>query len=219
MDCSDPGSRAGGALVAVGSVEQAHLAYLELVLGEILGFPFWIHDRPISADGAYDPVRRQWDAGKLLRELDALPETRGARRVLGVTEADLFIPILTFVFGLGYLRSRVALVSVRRLHPAFYGLPAAPDLVLRRLEKAALHEIGHTGGLKHCDDRTCVMGVGNTAEAVDLKEASYCTACEARVDFGESRGVEGSGGGGDLRRGSASAGTDPEMENQHGSLS
>lgn len=174
----------GGLLVAVGSVDQAHLEYLELILGEILGLPFRIHDRPMSADAAYDPVRRQWNAGKLLLALEEMPEARGAKRILGVTEADLFIPILTFVFGLAYLQARAALVSVHRLHPEFYGLPTAADLVLRRLEKEAMHEIGHTYGLKHCDDQGCVMHYSNTAEEVDLKEARYCPVCEVRVHLG-----------------------------------
>jgi archaemetzincin len=174
----------GGLLVAVGSVDPAHLEYLELVLGESFGLPFRVHDRPISADAAYDPVRRQWNAGKLLQVLDDLPEGRKAKRILGVTEADLFIPILTFVFGLAYLEARAALISIHRLHPEFYGLPAAPDLALRRLEKEALHEIGHTCGLKHCEDRACVMHYSNTAEEVDLKEARYCPVCEVRARLG-----------------------------------
>lgn len=174
----------GGLLVAVGSVDPTHLEYLELVLGETYGSPFRIHDRPISADAGYDPLRRQWNAGKLLAALDELPEGRAAGRVLGITEVDLFIPILTFVFGLAYLEARAALISVHRLHPEFYGLPPAPDLVLRRLEKEALHEIGHTCGFKHCEDRSCVMHYSNTAEEVDLKEARYCPVCEARVHLG-----------------------------------
>jgi archaemetzincin len=174
----------GGLLVAVGSLDPAHLEYLRLVLGEVFGFPFRIHDRPMPADVAYDPVRHQWNAAKLLPLLEEMPEARGAQRVLGVTEADLFIPILTFVFGLAYLEARAAVISVHRLHPEFYGLPADPDLVLRRLEKEALHEVGHTYGLKHCDDRACVMHYSNTAEEVDLKEARYCPVCEARVQHG-----------------------------------
>lgn len=174
----------GGVLVAVGSVSRAHIEYLELVLGESFGAPFRIHDRPASADAAYDPVRRQVNAGKLLQGLDEMPEVLGARWILGVTGADLFIPILTFVFGLAYFEGRSALVSTHRLFPEFYGLPAAPDLVLQRLEKESLHEIGHTCGLRHCEDYRCVMHYSNTAEEVDLKDASFCSACEARVHRG-----------------------------------
>jgi archaemetzincin len=178
----------GGLLVPVGSVNRADLDYLELVLGGALGLPFRIHNRPMSADAAYDPMRRQWNAGKLLSALDEVPEARGARRILGVTEADLFIPILTFVFGLAYLDGRAALVSTHRLHPELYGLAPDRDLVLRRLEKEALHEIGHTFGLTHCKDYGCVMHFSNTADEVDLKGARFCLACEAKAPLGLERG-------------------------------
>jgi archaemetzincin len=182
MSATSGGPRAGGGvLVAIGSVSRTHLEYLELVLGETFGLPFRIHDRPVSADAAYDPVRRQVNAGKLLQGLDEMPETRNARWILGVTGADLFIPILTFVFGLAFFGGRAALVSTHRLFPEFYGLPPGPDLVLQRLEKEALHEIGHTCGLKHCDDYRCVMHYSNTAEEVDLKDARFCPACEVKV--------------------------------------
>jgi archaemetzincin len=177
----------GGLLVPVGSVNPAELEYLELVLGDVLGLPFRIHDRPMSADVAYDPVRRQWNAGKLLLALEEIPAAQGVGRILGVTTADLFIPILTFVFGLAYLDGLAALVSTHRLHPEFYGLAPAPDLVLRRLEKEALHEIGHTLGLTHCKEYGCVMHYSNTAEEVDLKEARFCVACEAKTPSGRER--------------------------------
>jgi archaemetzincin len=182
MSATSGGARAGGGIVVgIGAVNRTHLEYLELVLGESLGVPFRVHDRPVSADAAHDPVRRQVNAGKLLQELEEMPETRHARWILGVTGADLFIPILTFVFGLAFFEGRAALVSTHRLFPEFYGLPAAPDLVLQRLEKEALHEIGHTCGLRHCGDYRCVMHYSNTAEEVDLKEGSFCPTCEAKI--------------------------------------
>ncbi len=54
-----------------------------------------------------------------------------ATRILGVTEGDLAIPTLTFVFGQAQLDGQVAVVSLARLRQEFYGLPA---------DDATLHE-------------------------------------------------------------------------------
>jgi archaemetzincin len=150
-------------------------------LPESLGIPFRIHPRALPADSAYEPLRGQWNAARILQDLDGMEEARSATRVLGVTDLDLFITILTFVFGLAHLGARTALVSLHRLHNEFYGLPPEPELVLARLEKEAMHELGHTLRLTHCPDYSCVMHFSNAVEEVDLKEARFCPACRARL--------------------------------------
>ena len=54
------------------------------------------------------------------------------RRLLGVTERDLYIPILTFVFGEAQIGSS-AIVYYHRLTQEFYGLPSDLDLFANRL--------------------------------------------------------------------------------------
>jgi len=102
-------------------------------------------------------------------------------RVLGVTAADLYIPILTFVFGEAQLRGQCALVSLHRLRQEFYGLPADPGLLRERLLKEAVHELGHTLELTHCDDYGCVMAASHSVEWIDLKGAVPCSVCQRKV--------------------------------------
>jgi len=180
-DPAPEGSRREGLIVPVGPVDPSLLEYLALVLPDSLGMPFKIHPRALPADQAYEPLRGQWNAARLLQELEALEDGLPADRVLGVTDLDLAISILTFVFGLAHLGSRASLISLYRLRSEFYGLPKAPDQLLARLEKEALHELGHTYGLTHCPDYACVMHFSNAVEEVDLKEARYCPACAGRL--------------------------------------
>ena len=72
--------------------------------------------------------------------------------ILGVTDVDLAIPMLSFLFGQAQLDGRVAVVSLCRLHQEFYGLPADRGLLRERTVKEVLHELGHTFGLAHCSD-------------------------------------------------------------------
>jgi archaemetzincin len=165
----------------VGPVDPAYLEYLALVLPESAGLPFRISERALAADASYDPLRRQWNAAKILQDLQELGERQEAERVLGITEVDLFIPILTFVFGLAHLRARAAVISLARLRQEFYGLAPDPEVLLERLEKEAVHELGHTWGLVHCSDFACTMHFSNAAEEIDLKGRDFCERCSLRL--------------------------------------
>jgi archaemetzincin len=101
--------------------------------------------------------------------------------VLAVTEADLYVPVLTFVFGEAQLGGPRAIVSAHRLREEFYGLPRDEKKLDARLAKEALHELGHTLGLRHCDDWRCVMASSHAVERLDLKEAQYCRQCAQRI--------------------------------------
>ena len=90
---------------------------------------------------------------------------------------DLYIPVLTFVFGEAQLADGGAVVSAHRLRQEFYGMPTDPELLHERLLKEALHELGHTYGLRHCPDYTCVMSSSNGVERIDLKGAEFCPTC------------------------------------------
>jgi archaemetzincin len=98
---------------------------------------------------------------------------------------DLYIPVLTFVFGEAQLKDGAAVVSAHRLRQEFYGMPADTDLLHERLLKEALHELGHTYGLRHCPDYTCVMSSSTGVERIDLKNAEFCPNCAQLVPTDE----------------------------------
>jgi archaemetzincin len=136
-------------------------------------------ERPAEA---FDPRRRQHETSRILRWLEERhPE---GEKVLAVTDVDLFIPILTFVFGEAQLGGRAAVVSTARLLPDGV-VRNGGTLLLDRLLKEALHEIGHAFGLVHCGTRACVMGRSPGVTEIDTKGNSFCTDC--RLLFDESR--------------------------------
>jgi len=100
-----------------------------------------------------------------------------AWRLLGVTTVDLYIPILTFVFGEAQLQGNCAVVSSFRLRQEFYGLPTDAGLFRARLLKESIHELGHTFELSHCDDYQCVMAPSHGVEWMDLKTEHLCESC------------------------------------------
>ncbi len=121
----------------------------------------------------FDPDRGQFEADRFL---EALRDEAGDR-VLGVTGVDLFARGLKFVFGQARTMGRPAVVSTARL-----GRPGT-EVFRERLAKEAIHEIGHTLGVSHCENWECVMWFSNTLEETDRKTPWFCRVCQVTVDF------------------------------------
>ncbi len=141
-----------------------------------------------SVDFAFDPGRRQYGSIPVLEMLlRRCPED--AAKLLAVTERDLFIPVLTFVFGQAQLGGRVGVVSFARLRQEFYGLAENREVFLERAYKEAFHETGHLFGLVHCAERTCAMSLATTVRQIDSKAAAFCPSCgeQLRRDHGRSK--------------------------------
>ncbi len=152
-----------------------------------IGWPALIEQIDFPFSYAFDPGRKQYNSSQLLLGLKNLLSPR-ADKYLAVIDLDLFIPILTFVFGEAQLDGPMAIVSTFRLHPEFYGLPKDDLLVLQRLEKEAIHELGHTFGLRHCPDYQCVMTASTEVEEIDLKGMEFCPDCGAALEERKRRG-------------------------------
>ncbi len=169
------------ALAALGDVPPAVLDHVESTLGR--AFALGVRRLLPLAEprAAYSPERSQWSSPQLLATLLARVPP-GAARLLGLTERDLFVPVLSFVFGQAQLGGRVALVSLARLRPEFYGLAADPAVLERRAGVEAVHELGHTFGLVHCLDRSCPMSLSIDLPNLDRKSARPCHGCAALLE-------------------------------------
>ena len=127
---------------------------------------------------AWDGARGQYSAPLILRRLlDGA--AAGSDKLLAVTGQDLYIPMLSFVYGQAQLGGRVAVVSLARLRTEYYGLPGDEELLRVRARKEALHEVGHLLGLVHCPDASCAMALATGIRQLDQKQPSLCAGCAA----------------------------------------
>lgn len=127
---------------------------------------------------AYNKERKQYDADKLLFDLLSFAPLNANRTVFLMRE-DLYAKGLSFVFGVAR-GARACLISTTRLDPRFYGekdMEKARELFKERLIKEIIHELGHTMGLPHCENKKCVMVFSNSIEDVDAKEKDFCKYC------------------------------------------
>lgn len=149
-------------------------------LERIFGVTTALHTAALDPETTFDPSRGQYNSTALLAALLGEP-IPGHERVLGVATVDLFIPVLTYVFGEAQLDGRAAIVSTYRLRNELYGMESDEGLLFARLEKEALHELAHTYGLVHCAEPRCVMQSSTYVEDIDLKLAQFCDRCTVEL--------------------------------------
>ena len=131
---------------------------------------------------AFDEKRSQHLSSLILGEIERYAaKRRDLDPVLGVVDADIYVPGLNFVFGEAANPGKAALISLRRLSPDFYGEPPNAELFLERAEKEAVHEVGHTLGLGHCTRLSCVMYFSNSIVDTDRKQSLFCDKCGPQV--------------------------------------
>ncbi len=118
--------------------------------------------------------RKQYDAKRILEYLE---RWKGSGKIIAVTDVDLYVPILKYVFGLAQVGGTCTVISHCRLHPLFYDAPPDEALFLDRIKKTALHELGHSYGLTHCRSKRCVMFSSTRICDTDFKEDFFCPTC------------------------------------------
>jgi archaemetzincin len=163
-------------LIAIGNIPEHVMNWIENAASE--WYPLPVRRLPALSipQTAYDSKRKQYQSVEIMKML-AQTAPRDAHRVLGVTDVDLAIPMLSFLFGQAQVDGRIAIVSLHRLRQEFYGLPADDGVLRERTVKEALHELGHTFGLVHCNDSRCVMSLATHIGLVDTKQQRYCERC------------------------------------------
>jgi archaemetzincin len=167
-------------LLPVGIVDARLLEWLAQALHEKFRVPTDILLTVLNPSFALHAERQQYHSSEILAAMQ--PHiNNGTWRLLGITEFDLYIPILTFVFGEAQLGGSAAVVSYHRLRQEFYGLPADLDLLANRLLIEAVHELGHTLRLTHCHDYQCAMAASHAVEWIDIKDSGFCEECLSRV--------------------------------------
>ncbi len=167
-------------LLPIGPVDALLLEWLGQSLYDKFRMQAEILSPALDPSFALHAERQQYHSSEILVSMQRYI-SGDTWRLLGITQLDLYIPILTFVFGEAQLGGTSAVVSYHRLQQEFYGLPQDKDLLANRLLIESVHELGHTLRLTHCHDFQCAMAPSHAVEWIDIKDSGFCEDCLARA--------------------------------------
>ncbi len=166
-------------LVPFGDVEKEILLFLKEELGKRFSFSFSLHPPLPFPANSFNPRRNQYFSSPFIEELHKLKD---AFKFLGITEVDLYVRGLNFIFGQAELGGKSAIISLARLREEFYGREKNIYQLKLRSLKEAIHELGHTFGLRHCRNFPCVMTFSNTLMEVDKRSNTFCLSCKLLLE-------------------------------------
>jgi archaemetzincin len=167
-------------LISFGYFEEHFLNQVSAAVNRELHYPVILKEGHLDLSEFYDPVRRQYNGSKLLTVVDEGFSEQNNKSI-GLFNVDLFIPILTYIFGQAYLNGNTGIASAYRLSNERYGMISNDAYILDRFKKEIIHELGHTLGLIHCRVPSCVMKSSTYVEDIDQKSTSLCTSCRRLI--------------------------------------
>lgn len=173
--------KAGIILVSCGLFENKLVRKVASDVSSVFQVQVSIKECTLDVNQFYNPGRRQYDANAVLKMISE-NAPHDALKVIGMLRVDLYIPILTYIFGQATLYGDAGVVSLYRLRNEHYGLPPDYDMLIERFSKVIIHELGHTFGLIHCSNPVCVMRSSTYVEDIDQKDKSFCYRCRAELN-------------------------------------
>lgn len=167
-------------LITCGHFDKSITTSIANDIQQLFHYPVLVRECSFDIANFYDAGRRQYDANQVMKLVsERVPYY--TFKAIGVFRVDLFIPILTYIFGQAVLNGNIGIASLYRLRNELYGLPPNQLLMIERFRKVVIHELGHTFGLIHCLTTNCIMRSSTYVEDIDQKELRFCPSCQAKL--------------------------------------
>jgi len=169
-------------LISCGHFDKSITTSIANDIEQLFHYPVVVSECSFDLAEFYDAGRRQYNANQVMNLVsESVPYF--TFKAIGIFRVDLFIPILTYIFGQAVLNGNIGIASIYRLRNELYGLPPNQLLMIERFRKVVIHELGHTFGLIHCQTTNCIMRSSTYVEDIDQKELRFCTACQKKLQL------------------------------------
>jgi archaemetzincin len=130
---------------------------------------------PILKD-EYIEEEKEYSGRLILERLENTVPPQKQIKILGLINEDIKTIRTKHLFGLTNLKCSCALISTIRLQVD------NSDMAIfeQRILKVAVHELGHTFGLAHCNNE-CVMRLSKSLKDLDEKPKEFCFLCDLQM--------------------------------------
>ena len=169
----------------IGDIDKKLLEPIIRDTERIFGFKTVVKPLLHDVNFALDPARNQYHSTLILEKLELMAPP-GTIKLVAITDVDLYIPILTYVYGEAQLGGTACIISTHRLADGISPINT-PETFHCRLAKEAVHELGHTFKLRHCPDHSCIMHYSRTVTDVDRKTDQLCRYCDVLLEDDKKR--------------------------------
>jgi len=187
-------------IIILNDISRNILKYLKKNLALVFKRNVIISKHIIIPSTLFNDDKKQYDGRRLLKFLTENITLKEVKDInLAIFDRDLYKGNLDYVFSLASPFPKIAVISIMRMHPHFNedyflkGLKkrksgkfpllmqklnsAEKKLYYERILKEAVHGIGHTFGLLHCNSTSCIMYPSIASEDIDSKNIVFCRAC------------------------------------------
>jgi archaemetzincin len=167
-------------LLPVGPLDEDLLQLIITPVEQIFGRPIKIGQALPIPKYAYNPTREQYHSAAILKRVESV-RSKEWSAVVGVTDLDMFVPEVPFVFGEADRSTRSAIISLSRMRSTLGTAPSRQDVLRRRFLSEVIHQMGLIKGLAQCPNNRCVMFVSSSVQETDKRGIQFCANCRKRL--------------------------------------
>lgn len=141
---------------ALGDIDNGDLDYAAKVVKDFYGYKVKFDDKVNIDNSMYN------ESGEL-QSVNTCFALNSTEKTLYITDRKLYSVEGTLLRGTAHVNNKEIIVRGDRSF----------------MKETIIHEIGHTLGLGHCDDLTCVMATHNDA----YDSGDFCNKCKNKIGF------------------------------------